>query len=144
MSARGRTARPSARRSRLALLVAAPLSVLMLAGCASVQGAVDGAQQAVDGAQALVEAPQEIANACQAAVNAFAPGTSLTQAQDAIRDATAQLDEALGEAATIPGVSAVRDAFAGAVDSLSSQTSGAANQASRDAVTAACSVFTGN
>jgi hypothetical protein len=114
-----------------------------LVGCASVQGAVDGAQQAVDGAQALLEAPQRIAGACADAVTALEPGTPAADAQEAMRGALAQLDEALGDAAAIPGVADVREAFVSAVESLGTQADTTATQASREAITAACAIVTG-
>ena len=130
-------------RSRIALAVVAPLTILGLAGCASVQGAVDGAQQAVDSAQALVEAPQQIANACDIAVAALTPGSSVVDAEAAMRDAIAQLDQAIGDAAAIPGVTAVRDAFVGALKSLGSQTDAAASQGAQETVMRACGLFSG-
>jgi hypothetical protein len=108
-----------------------------------VQGAVEGAQQAVDGAQALVEAPQQIALACDTALAALAPGSSVVDAEAAMREATAQLDQAIGDAAAIPGVTAVRDAFVGALESLGSQTDTAASQSARETVTTACGLFSG-
>lgn len=137
-------ARARSMRSRFALGAAAPLAALMLAGCASVQGAVDGVQGAVDGAQSMLAAPQQIAEACQTAVTALAPGEVAADAQQAMRDATTQLDAALGSAAAIPGISAVRDAFAGAMQSLSTTGDTAQSIASREAVVTACALFTGN
>jgi len=98
----------------------------------------------VDSAQSMLEAPQQIAAACQTAVTALAPGAVAADAQKAIREATAQLDTALGNAAAIPGVSAVRDAFADAMRSLSAPGDTAQSSASREAVVMACALFTGN
>lgn len=144
MTPRGRSGHGRAWRLRLVLAVSAPVGVLALSGCGSVQGAVDQAQQAVDGAQSLLDAPQQIASACQSAVAAFSSGAPAAEIRDSLSDVSAQLDEALGGAAAIPGVSAVSGALADAIRSLGDQPDAAATDSTRDAVVTACAVFTGS
>lgn len=142
MTGRGRSGHGRAWRLRLVLAVSTPVSVLALSGCASVQGAVDQAQQAVDGAQSLLDAPQQIVSACQAAVSALNSGAPAAEIRDSLSDVSTQLDEALGGAAAIPGVSAVSEAFAAAIRSLGDQQDAVATDSTRDAVATACAVFT--
>ena len=53
------------------------------------------------------------------------------------------LDSALGGAASLPGISDLRDAFVAAAESLTSGVDAASTEAARNAVSTACAAFTG-
>jgi uncharacterized protein YceK len=128
---------------RVARVLLIPVAALALAGCGSIQEAVDGAQGAVDAAQSVLQAPQQIGAACESAVAALAPGLPAAEARAALDESTALLDAALGGAASLPGISDVRDAFVSAAESLTSGVDSASTEAARSAVSTACAAFTG-
>jgi uncharacterized protein YceK len=129
--------------SRVARVLLIPVAALALAGCGSIQEAVDGAQGAVDAAQSVLQAPQQIGAACESALAALAPGLPAAEARAALDESTSLLDSALGGAASLPGISDVRDAFVSAAESLTSGVDSASTDAARSAVSTACAAFTG-
>ena len=118
-----------------------PVAALLLVGCGSIQEAVDGAQGAVDAAQSLLGAPAQIGQACDSALAALAAGQPSAEAKAALDEATAQLDAALGGAASLPGIAELREAFVSAGESLASGADAPATKATRIALDAACSAF---
>ncbi|MHB1165665.1 MAG: hypothetical protein ACYC3K_10600 [Candidatus Nanopelagicales bacterium] len=129
------------RARRLAGVMLAPAAALLLVGCGSIQEAVDGAQGAIDAVQSLAGAPAQIGQACDSALAALAPGRPAAEAKAAFDEATAQLDAALGVAASLPGISGLRQAFGSAGEALASGADATATAASRTALTAACAAF---
>ena len=137
------------RRRTLALTVGTAVAALVLAGCASAQQAIDQAQGAVDSAQELVDsaasvtdAPQALSQACETALAGLAPGTPTGEAEAALSEATAQLDEALGLAGNLPIVSDLRDALVGAAESLVVDTGAAGLTSAREAIDGVCGALT--
>lgn len=133
------------RRRSLALILSTAIAAAVLSGCASAQQAIDQAQGAVDSAQELVDsatsvtdAPEALSQACSTALAGLAPGTPADQAEAALSDATAQLDDALGIAGNLPIVSDLRDAFVGAAQSLLVDTSAAGLTSAREAIDSVC------
>lgn len=118
---------PPKRGRALAALVGATLAGVLLTGCGAVneavsqeQQALDTASQAVEAAEGIIGAGAQLGAACAAAQAAWIPGVSSADADAALDEATALVDEALAATPGLPGAAEIDQALTTARQALGS------------------------
>lgn len=125
--------------------VSLAVAALLLSGCGMAQQAIDQGQAVVDDAQSLVDtaaaitsAPEAISQACRTALEGTVPGTPVDEAQEALTQATAEVDAALGLAGSLPVVSDLRDAMVDATQAVLADGSAATVESARESILSLC------
>ena len=135
-------------RTRTAITSASlAVAALLLSGCGMAQQAIDQGQAVVDDAQSLVDtaaaittAPEAVSQACRTALDGTLPGTPLDEAEAALTEATAEVDEALGLAGSLPIVSDLRDVMVDATQAVLRDGSAATLKSARESILGLCNL----